>query len=223
VTITTSRRLEPLVGREGELAALERTLDGLRTPGVRVLAIRGEPGIGKTRLLAELADRAGARGLPVLHGRALEFESAVPFAPVVDALDPYLAVLDARRPVRLDREQLAELSAVFPSLADRPGAEPPALPAERYRLHRAVCALLAALADRRPLVVLLDDLHWADESSLELVAHLLRRPPAARVLLALAYRPRQAPMRLIGMLDHATRGGHPPGPATPLRCVSPPL
>ena len=109
--------------------------------------------------------------------------------------------LDARRPVRLDREQLAELSAVFPALADRPGAEPPALPAERYRLHRAVCALLAALADRRPLVVLLDDLHWADESSLELVG--APAPPASRG--ACAARPGLSPPPGAGALDRHAR------------------
>lgn len=127
-----------LVGREFELAELEWRLDGLRAAGAQVLALSGEPGIGKTRLLAELAARARARGHLVLAGRALEFESEVPFAPVIDALDAHLAEEDARRLARLDAEQLAELAGVFPALAGRPGAAQPALVAERYRLHRAV-------------------------------------------------------------------------------------
>lgn len=206
-TIDPARRR--LVGRERELGELERHLDELRAPRAAVLAISGEPGIGKTRLLAELGARARARGHLVLEGRALEFESEVPFAPFVDALDDHLGRLEARRLARLGGEQLAELAHVFPGLADRPGAAPVALEAERYRLHRAARGLLHALAIPRPLVLTLDDLHWADEGSLELLAHVLRRPPPARLLIAIAFRPRQAPARLIAALDGAARSGAP--------------
>ena len=71
-----------------------------------------------------------------------------------------------------------------------------ALQHERYRSHRAVRALLEQLASTQPLVLVLDDLHWADSASVELLGALLRRPPAAPVLMALAVRPRHVPERL---------------------------
>jgi predicted ATPase len=81
-----------------------------------------------------------------------------------------------------------------------------ALQHERYRSHRAVRALLEHLAQTRPLVLVLDDFHWADSASVELLGALLRRPPAAAVLTALALRPRQTPDRLAAALQRAHRG-----------------
>ena len=99
-----------------------------------------------------------------------------------------------------------ELASVFPSLAEL--AEDPAggLPDERYRSHRAVGALLELLGGRRPLVLVLDDVHWADDASIELLSHLLRRRPRGRLLLALAYRKHQAPPRLVAALEAADDG-----------------
>jgi hypothetical protein len=81
------------------------------------------------------------------------------------------------------------------------------LQAERYRLHHAIGALIAELAEQQPVVLVLDDLHWADAASLELVAHFLRRPPTGPVLLVLAYRSNQAPPELLVALAAAAREG----------------
>ena len=78
---------------------------------------------------------------------------------------------------------------------------------ERYRMHRAVRELLGLLAATKPLVLVLDDVHWADSGSVELIGALLRRPPAAPVLMALAVRPRQVPERLSAALERAYREG----------------
>ena len=78
---------------------------------------------------------------------------------------------------------------------------------ERYRMHRAVRELLGLLAATKPLVLVLDDVHWADSGSVELIGALLRRPPAAPVLMALAVRPRQVPERLSAALERAHREG----------------
>src|SRR4051794_8927194 len=86
-------------------------------------------------------------------------------------------------------------------------ASGPALQDERYRAHRAVCELLESIAASAPLVLVLDDVHWADPASIDLLAALLRTPPAAPVLLALAARPRQLPDRLAGALERAHRAG----------------
>lgn len=166
-------------------------LDGEAT----CLAIEGEPGIGKTHLLAELRRRADERRMLVLSGTAAEFERDVPFAVWTDALDAYVAsqnpeelIPDAARP---------ELGGVLPALGS--GGEAPPVD-ERYRTHRAVRALLERIAAERPLVLTLDDLHWSDPASLELIASLLKRPPAEPVLLALGFRAGQAPPPLAAAL-----------------------
>ena len=184
-----------MIGRERELAVIDRRLRDLRGPSV--LAVTGEPGIGKTRLLEELAERARAHGCAVLRGRALEFESAVPYAPFADALD---GEIDVGTVARLGEEPLAELARILPSLGERPA---PRLATERYRLHRATRTLLGELARRRPLILALDDMQWADEASLELLATLVRRPPAGRLLLAVAYRAAWAPAALVAELPEA--------------------
>ena len=202
----------PLVGREAELAALEQALDDAVRGRPTAFELRGEPGIGKSRLLDEIARRARERGLRVLGGHATELESDLPFGTIADALAH--ALDDAPTPAvrRVLRERAGELASVLPEL----GTEAPRLSAERYEAHRAICALIAALAEKRPLLLTFDDLHWADPASLELVAHLLRRPLPRRLVVVLAYRPRQAPPALARALSSSRAGRRPlvlePGP-----------
>ena len=181
------------VGREEELARLDSVLDGLvERDGPRLVEISGEAGIGKTHLLDVLCERAERRECLVLRGQAAEFERNVPFAPMVDALDAYLATLDPGRLRLPDGELRDELGAIFPSLqTDRTPVS--GVHDERYRAYRAVRELLERLAAPRPLVVAIDDLQWADDASAELIAALLYKPPPACVMLALAGRSGQAP------------------------------
>jgi len=103
----------------------------------------------------------------------------------------------------------ADVSAGELAVLQPQGSVAPAgLQDERYRTHRAVGDLLVGLAATRPVVVALDDVHWADDASLELIAHLLHRPPDGRVLLALALRPAPAHPRLDAALVAAQRDGH---------------
>ena len=115
----------------------------------------------------------------MLEGRGAEHERDVPFGVVIDALDEHVATLSPRRVETVG----PDLAAVLPAAAARPGATVAAGSgaAERFRYHRALRGLLELLARERPVALLLDDLHWADEASLEFVLHLLRRPPRARV------------------------------------------
>jgi DNA-binding NarL/FixJ family response regulator len=182
-------QVRPFVGRERELELVEQLLEGTCAGAARFLFVAGEPGIGKSRLLAELLALAGRRGCLALHGSAAEFERELPFGLVVDAVDEYLESLDAQGFERLAREDLTELAGVFPALRSlHPGSDQPSTAAERYRAHRAVCGLLRHLAARQPVVLALDDLHWADGASLELTSHLLRRPPRAAVMVCATYR-----------------------------------
>ena len=200
-------RSEHLVGRADELDVLERLLDDLDRGEPGAVEVSGEPGIGKTRLLLELAARAEVRGHLVLGGSGSEFEHGLPFSVFVDALDEYLQGLDPERLAVFDDHVRAELAHVFPSqwaLADSGEVAPQH---ERYRSHRAVRELLERLAGPRPLVLVMDDVHWADSASVELLGALLRRPPASPVLIALGDRPHQRPERLSAGIERAHRGG----------------
>jgi DNA-binding NarL/FixJ family response regulator len=167
--------------------------------------VSGEPGIGKSRLLGEAGRRAAASGAGVFEGRATELERDLPFGVFVDALDPYLASLDSSALRALSEEQRRLLAFVFPALGG--GKRAGALVAqERFRCYRAVGELLGALAARRPLVLILDDVHWADVASLELLDHLLRRAPSAPVLLLLAHRKGFSPGEMLPASDRLELG-----------------
>jgi ATP/maltotriose-dependent transcriptional regulator MalT len=193
------------VGRTAELSALDRVLADLDQGRSAPILVVGEPGIGKTRLLAELAARADARGHLVLLGSASELERDLPFSVFVDAVDEYVRGLSPNRFAVLEDDVRTELAHIFPSLTPLANGRQLALQHERYRSHRAVRSLLEQLGAAQALVLVLDDLHWADAASIELLGALLRRPPAAPVLLALATRPRPLPDRLSTALERALR------------------
>ena len=198
---------EHLVGRAEELGELDRALAELDQGRSAAVELVGEPGVGKSRLIAELIDRADARGHLVLSGSASELEVDLPFGVFVDAIDEYLQGLEPRRRDALDDDIRSALALVFPSLSRYAAPGEGALRHERYRSHRAVRELLERLTASKPLVLVLDDVHWADPASIELLGSLLRRPPDAAVLTVLAVRPRQAPEKLSAALEPAHRAG----------------
>jgi DNA-binding CsgD family transcriptional regulator len=197
-----------LVGRDREIEALESMLADAAGGTARMVALSGEPGIGKSRLLAELCRRAGDRGCLVLDGRAAEFENELPFAMLLDACDEYLASLSDDAARRVAGEGVAELAEVFPSLrALAPGGDGGTLVAERYRTHFAFRELLGSLAAGHAVLLALDDVHWADDASAELLSALLRRGAQGGVVIALAFRTGQAPRRLASEIARAAREG----------------
>jgi DNA-binding CsgD family transcriptional regulator len=197
-----------LLGRERELDRLRSCLDELGDGRGGIVQLVGEAGIGKTALLAELAADADQRGFVSLRGRAAQLGGEVPFEVFVGALDDYLDSLNPRLFTTLGGEQLAALASVFPSLAElaEEGVEPTASE-ERYRTHRAIRSLLELLGRNKPLVIAIDDLHWSDGASLELVSHLLRHRPRSPVLLLVASRTGQLPDAVALELDTAEREG----------------
>jgi len=199
---------EPIVGRDAELAVLDRLLDQAREGKHTFAVLSGEPGIGKTSVLGELARRAEERGCLVLEGRATELERALPFGLLIDTFDAYLESLDPRTYDRLAADGLEELGSVFPSLrALGAGFEEPRTAAERFRAHHAVRELIERLAVRQPLVLVLDDVHWSDGASLELLGYLLRRPAQAAVLGVTAFRPGQATPTLAATIAEGVQSG----------------
>ncbi|HEY3728364.1 MAG TPA: AAA family ATPase [Solirubrobacteraceae bacterium] len=188
----------PLVGRREELAQLERWLArvGESEPEVgsqpeRALLLKGDAGVGKTRLLAEVAKRAHASGTLVLAGRAPE-ETLVPFQPFVEALGQYVSGALVHELRATAREYGAELARLLPELRRRlPELPPPDAgdpQTERYRLFEAVVGLLNKLSAAMPVMIVLDDLHCADRPTLLLLRHLARAPQAARISVLGAYR-----------------------------------
>ncbi len=196
-----------LVGRAAELAVVDRVLDALERGRPGAVAVSGEAGIGKTALLAETAARADRRGHLVHAGSAAELEQDLPFSVFVDALDRHVEEIKIDHLDAVSDATIAELATVFPALSTVTVRSGASAQHERYRAHRAVRDLLELAAATGPLVLVLDDLHWADPGSVELLAALLRRPPAAPVLLALGLRAHQAPDRLAAAIDRARRDG----------------
>jgi hypothetical protein len=183
-----------LVGRREELRAFERALDEVGGGASRVVALRGEPGIGKSRLLVEVTVLARERGLLVSAGRATELERDLTFALLLDALEPLVRDRTLAGPIgELEPWQLGELAAVLPAVGPLAGVAGMPASGERHRLARAVRALVERVAAERPLALLLDDVHWADPASADVLALLLHRPPRGGVLLALAARRGRAP------------------------------
>jgi DNA-binding CsgD family transcriptional regulator len=182
-----------LLGRDPELTALAAACADVRAGARRTVGLVGEAGIGKSALLDAAAARARAAGLLVLTGRAAEHEREVPFGLVVDALDDHVATLNPTRVAAAG----PELGVVLPAIADGHAPLDMGGPAERFRYHRALRMLLELLGRERPVALLLDDVQWADAASVELILHLLRRPPRVRFLLVLALRPSPAAARLL--------------------------
>jgi DNA-binding SARP family transcriptional activator len=197
-----SRALAPLVGRVGEMVELERLWELARTGRIggpqaaelgaaRVLVLAGDPGVGKTRLVAELARRVHAHGAVVLAGRAPE-ESLVPYQPFLEALRHYVvnAPLSDLRAAASDYG--SELARLVPELRRRVPDLVSSLPVEpdteRYRMFEAVVGLLSAISRSAPILLVLDDLHWADRPTLLLLRHLARARDPRRLLILAAYR-----------------------------------
>ncbi|MEW9552459.1 AAA family ATPase [Nonomuraea sp. NPDC050783] len=182
-----------LVGRRDELMALDDVLTRALAGSFQVLTLTGEPGIGKSRLLDVVTSMAHRRGMCVARGLASEFESDLPLALIVDALDERLATLRDELGERLGQAAIPLLASVFPALAAEPVIDVPGgLNAfTRNRLYRAVRGVLEELASPGGLVLVLDDVHWADDASAELLGYLMRHPPGGAVLMVIACRPAQ--------------------------------
>jgi DNA-binding SARP family transcriptional activator len=170
----------PLVGRAAELAGLHAALGAARNGTGGLVAVLGDAGIGKTRLLTELVADATRQGFQVLVGRAHESERILPFGPWLDALQ---GTSRATEPDGLPATWQPELWALFPDLA--PGrAAPGTSERDARRLFEGMTRLLERLAQPKPLLCVLEDLHWADDMSLRLLAVASRGLRDRRALIA---------------------------------------
>lgn len=180
----------PYVGRDEQRKVLLDAYKAASAGEGRTVLLAGEPGIGKTRLASELARVAHYEGCAVLFGRC-DDGLAVPYQPFAEALGGYVATVDSATlaaqlgPWGGDLARLLpQLPSLVPGLAAPAQADPDT---ERLRIFEAVTALLGTIGDSAPVVLLLDDLHWAAKPTLLLLRHILRAPPA-RLLVLGTYR-----------------------------------
>lgn len=161
--------------------------------GLRFALIGGEAGSGKSRLVHEFARQAADDGFLVLYG-ACDSEVRRPYGPFADALDQLVRELgdDALTALGATGEELAPLLADLPHGGERPAAQAADPDTQRHRLHAAVGDLLALAGDRTPLVVVIEDCHWADTPSLLLLRHLARGASGARALVVTTFRDTEA-------------------------------
>jgi ATP/maltotriose-dependent transcriptional regulator MalT len=193
-TGVTSTRL---VGRALELAQLEAALADAADGQPSLAFVVGESGVGKSRLVAELQERAAAGGARVLHGDCVELgEGELAYAPLVTALrplvrdgDPVLSALPA--------DMLEELATLFPGLG--PGRERARGAGDQGRVFEALLAIIEGLSREAPVLLVIEDLHWADASTRAFLRFLAATLGDERVLLVTTYRPdelhRRHPLR----------------------------
>jgi tetratricopeptide (TPR) repeat protein len=180
------------VGRRDEMDQLKTALEnGLSGRGSLVMLV-GEPGIGKTRLAEEFSVYAALRGAQVLTGRCYEGEVALPYRPFVEAFRQYVRERsdpELRQELGEGAPEIAKLvSEVRQRFPDIPEAPPLEAEAERLRLFESVATFARNAAQAQPLLLFLDDIHWADKPSLLLMRYLTRALANERVLLLAAYR-----------------------------------
>lgn len=187
----TAAGVGPFVGRQAGLATLASALERASDRERRTVVVAGEPGIGKTRMVAAAATAAHADGITVVYGRC-DRDVGVSYRPFAEALRHYVR--------GCHRDTLAahvaacggELGRLVPELHQRmPSAPPPAVgdpEGDRLRLFEAVDSLLELASREAPLLVVLDDLHWADQPSLLLLTHLARSLEPSATLTVVTYR-----------------------------------
>jgi ATP/maltotriose-dependent transcriptional regulator MalT len=201
--VTSSR----LIGREAELAELEAALADAGNGCPSLAFVAGESGVGKSRLLADFERRAHAKGVRVLSGECVDLgEGELPYAPLVGALRPLARSGDPA----LVPAVRAALGPLLPGTPDSPPGVPAADPTAQARLFEGLLSLLEVLGADAPVLLVIEDLHWADRSTRACIMFLARSLATERVLVVTSYRPdelhRRHPLRpLLAELERDPR------------------
>jgi tetratricopeptide (TPR) repeat protein/predicted Ser/Thr protein kinase len=182
----------PFVGRETEQSEFRRLLDQARSGHGTLVMIGGEPGIGKSRLCMEISTEARDRGFLSLTGHCYEMEGAPPYIPFVEIIETVVRIVQPQALLKALGDSAAEVAKLIPELRrkfpDIP--EPPKLPPEleRRNMLNGIFDFIERSAQAQPLLLILEDLHWADESTLILLQHIAQRLREIPVLIIGTYR-----------------------------------
>ena len=204
----------PLIGRDAEMHTLRGIVIALREGRGQIVSVMGEAGLGKSRLVAELFESptpvAGKKAdLAWLEGRSLSYEKSTPYAPFIDLFTQHFELKSSQTDVvkiQIIRERIAEVSAahvdeltpyfarlleieVVGEAADRVRYLTP--PQLRQGVYLAICTYLELIAHRNPIVFVLDDVHWIDPTSLDLLKHILPLTERIALLVVALFRPRR--------------------------------
>jgi class 3 adenylate cyclase/tetratricopeptide (TPR) repeat protein len=181
-----------MVGRGNEFAQLQQQWNLAQQGRAHLVLLSGEPGVGKTRLAKEVMEYAQSSGAPILRGGCYEYEATTPYLPFVEALRDWVHASSAENLRATLGDTAPEIAKLAPEIETKLGALPPnpilSPNEERLRLFDNVARFLQTLAAPRGLLILLDDLHWADQGTINLLHYLLRHLRTDRVLLLGAYR-----------------------------------
>jgi predicted ATPase/class 3 adenylate cyclase len=185
------RWITGLVDRIAELTKLKAGYENALTSRSSLLALQGEAGVGKTRLMQELGVYAQSRGAVVLSGST--FERTLAYAPWIEVARQYVAQVPGELLRRMLGPRAPELVKLVPDIVAKVGTTPPAKPLgeqqDKIRLYEAVTQFFISICTESPLLLLFDDMQWADQSSLDLLEYFVRSTSNHRVLTACAYRP----------------------------------
>lgn len=181
-----------LIGRAAYLESINSLLAHTRQGHGRTLLVSGEAGIGKSRLITEIRDGIRRDAMLVLQGNCFEPDRTLPFGPLVDMLRALLATTSPASLMRYAEPYAAEFARLLPEIAgqlpDTAISPPPRPEEEKRRLFEAITRILSRLSTRQPLMIVAEDIHWADDTSLEYLAFLARRLRPMPILLLLSYR-----------------------------------
>ncbi|GAC1615111.1 MAG: helix-turn-helix transcriptional regulator [Candidatus Dormibacteraceae bacterium] len=179
-----------MVGREEELTRLEDALLAACRGAGSVMIVAGDAGLGKSRLAGEVMQRADRIGAEVMEGSCSEAELALPYLPFLEAIGNHLEATDlGRLRERLEPSATAELGHLFPRLGTASGPVSDSDSSQaRMRLYEAILALLRTAAEEKGLLLVIEDIHWADASTRELLDYIARRLRNSRILLLATYR-----------------------------------
>jgi len=185
------RWITGLVGRTAELTKLKAAFESSLANRSSVVALQGEAGIGKTRLMQELGVHAQSKGAVVLTGTASE--AGLPYVPWVEAARQYVSQAPGELLRRMLGRNASEFVKLVPDIVAKVGTVPPSKPLgeqqDKVRLYEAVTQFFISICTESPLLLLFDDMQWAEQSSLDLLEYFVRSTSNHRVLTACAYRP----------------------------------
>jgi predicted ATPase len=179
------------VGRQQERSSLTRLLDEAKAGRGSLVMIGGEPGVGKTRLALEIIAEARERGFASAVGHCYETDTAPPYLPFIEALEAAIGSIEPEAVLATLGDSAPEVAKLLPDLRlrfDLPAALQLSPEEERFRLLNSVRDCLGRLGERRALLLVLEDLHWADASSLFLLQHLARLVAETPLLVLATYR-----------------------------------